>query len=43
MKTTLKRGIGRPSTNGSGNGPAVFPPEALPAVRIYRQPPRQRR
>ena len=43
MKTTLKRGIGRPSTNGSGNGHAVFPPEALPAVRLYRQPPRQRR
>jgi LCP family protein required for cell wall assembly len=44
MKTTLKRGIGRAtSTNGSGNGRAVFPPEALPAVRFYRQPPRPRR
>jgi LCP family protein required for cell wall assembly len=44
MKTTLKRGIGRAaSTNGSANGHAVFPPEALPAVRIYRQPPPPRR
>jgi LCP family protein required for cell wall assembly len=43
MKTTLKRGIGRASTNGSGNGRAVFPPDALPAVRFYRQPPQPKR
>ena len=44
MKTTLKRGIGRSSaTNGNGNGRAVLPPDALPAVRFYRQPPPPRR
>ena len=46
MKTTLKRGIGRTTTsNGSGtvNGRAVFPPDALPPVRLYRQPPKERR
>jgi LCP family protein required for cell wall assembly len=44
MKTTLKRGIGRASaTNGNGNGRAVFPPDALPAVRFYRQPAPPRR
>jgi LCP family protein required for cell wall assembly len=43
MRTTLKRGIGR--SNGlNGNGSkAILPPEIVPPVTRYRQPPPRRR
>ena len=41
MKTTLKRGVGRTSET-SGNGRAVPPPDILTPVTHYRQPPRRR-
>jgi LCP family protein required for cell wall assembly len=41
MKTTLKRGVGRTSDE-SGNGRAVLPPDILTPVTHYRQPPRRR-
>ena len=43
MRTTLKSRLGRVhengSANGSGNGFGAFPPEPLPPVTIYKQPP----
>ena len=41
MRTTLKRGVGRTAA-ANGNGHAALPPEALPAIRRYEQPPRRR-
>jgi LCP family protein required for cell wall assembly len=42
MKTTLKRGIGRGAA-ANGNGRAVLPPQVLPPITRYRQPPPPRR
>jgi LCP family protein required for cell wall assembly len=43
MRTTLKSRLGRAhengSANGSGNGLGTLPPEPLPPVTIYKQPP----
>lgn len=37
MRTTLKRGLGRATSNG--NGTPVLPPGMLSPVSVYRQPP----
>ena len=42
MRTTLKRGLGQ-GAKVSGNGRAVLPPSAPTPVRVYRQPPPERR
>ena len=42
MRTTLKRGIGRGAAV-NGNGRAVLPPDARPALTLYRQPEPARR
>jgi LCP family protein required for cell wall assembly len=42
MRTTLKRGLGQGSVV-NGNGRAVLPPTAPTPIRIYRQPPPERR